>query len=88
MRLSTLIRHQVQGPAPSVGPLSIAVVQPALWALLVTLVGLTQLLAPSFLLAGLAAITLAPITCAADPEPYSASSRPAETMTEDTCDRS
>jgi hypothetical protein len=55
--------------------------------LLVASVGLTQLLATSFPLAGLAAITLATITRATDPKPYSTPDCPAETMAEDRSDR-
>ena len=62
-----MIRHAAAAAFPVV-PLPVAVIEPPLPALLVPPVGVPPLLPPLFLPASLAAIPVAPVAMAADPE--------------------
>ena len=71
-----MIRHAPQAAFP-VDPLPVAVIEPPLPALLVPPVGVPRLLPPFFLSASLAAIPVAPVAMAADPERRPAANTPA-----------
>ena len=62
-----MIRHAAAAAFPVV-PLPVAVIEPPLLALLVAPVGVPPLLPLCFLPASLAAVPVAPVTMAADPE--------------------
>ena len=71
-----MIRHAEAAAFPVV-PLPVAVIEPPLLALLVPPVGVPRLLPPFFLPASLAAIPVAPVAMAADPERRPAANTPA-----------
>ena len=71
-----MIRHAPEAAFP-VDPLPVAVIEPPLPALLVPPVGVPRLLPPFFLPASLAAIPVAPVAMAADPERRPAANTPA-----------
>ena len=71
-----MIRHAEAAAFPVV-PLTVAVIEPPLLALLVPPVGVPRLLPPFFLPASLAAIPVAPVAMAADPERRPAANTPA-----------
>ena len=72
-----MIRHAPEAAAFPVVPLPVAVIEPPLLALLVPPVGVPRLLPPFFLSASLAAIPVAPVAMAADPERRPAANTPA-----------
>ena len=72
-----MIRHAPEAAAFPVDPLPVAVIEPPLLALLVPPVGVPRLLPPFFLPASLAAIPVAPVAMAADPERRPAANTPA-----------
>ena len=72
-----MIRHAPQAALCPVDPLPVAVIEPPLPALLVPPVGVPRLLPPLFLPASLAAIPVAPVAMAADPERRPAANTPA-----------
>ena len=63
-----MIRHAAEAVLFPVDPLPVAVIEPPLLALLVPPVGVPPLLAPLFLPASLAAVPVAPVAMATDPE--------------------
>ena len=71
-----MIRHAEAAAFP-VGSLVVAVIEPPLLAFLMLLVGGTRLLPPFFLPASLAAIPMAPVAIAADPEHRATANTPA-----------
>ena len=71
-----MIRHAEAAAFPVV-PLPVAVIEPPLLTLLVPPVGVPRLLPPFFLPASLAAIPVAPVAMAADPERRPAANTPA-----------
>ena len=71
-----MIRHAPAAAFPVV-PLPVAVIEPAFRALLVPPVGVPPLLPPGFLPASLAAIPVAPVAMAADPEHRATAGPPA-----------
>jgi hypothetical protein len=68
LRLGALIRHAAREPAATIGTLPVAMIQPALGALLMTPVGGAMLPVPRMNAALPAAITLAAIAAGANPE--------------------
>ena len=72
-----MIRHAPEAALFPVDPLPVPVIEPALPALLVPPVGGPRLLPPFFLPASLAAIPVAPVAMAADPERRPAANTPA-----------
>ena len=77
-----MIRHAEAAAFP-VGSLVVAVIEPPLLAFLVLLVGGTRLLLPFFLPASLAAIPVAPVAMATDPEHRAAANTPANPPTQE-----
>ena len=73
----SMIRHAPEAALCPVDPLPVAVIEPPLPALLVPPVGVPRLLPPLFLPASLAAIPVAPVAMAADPERRPAANTPA-----------
>ena len=71
-----MIRHAEAAAFP-VGSLVVAVIEPPLLAFLVLLVGGTRLLLPFFFPASLAAIPVAPVAMATDPEHLATANTPA-----------
>ena len=63
-----MIHHAPQAALCPVDPLPVAVIEPPLPALLVPPVGVPRLLPPLFLPASLAAVPVAPVAMATDPE--------------------
>ena len=79
-----MIRHA--GPVAAafpVGPLPVAVIEPAFRALLVPPVGGPPLLPPGFSPASLAAIPVAPVTMTANPEHHATAGPPANPLTQE-----
>ena len=76
-----MIRHAEAAAFP-VGPLPVAVIEPSLPALLVSPFGGSQLLPPRFFPAALAAVSVAPVTMAADPEHRATVGPPAKPLTQ------
>ena len=81
-RGGSMIRHAQSAPFP-VGPLPVAVIEPSLPALLVPPVGGSQLLPPRFPPASLTAVSVAPVTMAADPEHRATVGPPANPLTQE-----
>ena len=73
-----MIRHAAAAAFPVV-PLPVAVIEPPLLALLVPPVGVPPLLPLCFLPASLAAVPVAPVAMAADPEHRATANTPANT---------
>ena len=80
--MGRLIRHAGPAPALAVLPLPVPVIEPALRTLLITAVGGTVLLAPSFQAARQAAIALSAITVRTNPEHRLASLAAANPLSE------
>ena len=78
-----MIRHAPQAALCPVDPLPVAVIEPAFRALLVPPVGVPPLLPPGFSPASLAAIPVAPVTMAADPEHHATAGPPANPLTQE-----
>ena len=76
-----MIRHTAAATFP-VGPLPVAVIEPSLSALLVSPVGIPQLLPPRFPPAPLPAVSVAPVTMTADPEHHTTAGPPAKPLTQ------
>ena len=72
-----MIRHAPEAALFPVDPLPVPVIEPSFRALLVPPVGVPRLLPPFFLSASLAAIPVAPVAMAADPERRPAANTPA-----------
>ena len=72
-----MIRHAPQAALFPVDPLPVPVIEPPLLALLVPPVGVPRLLPPFFLSASVAAVPVAPVAMAADPERRPAANTPA-----------
>ena len=77
----TLIRHAGIGSAPAILALTVPMIESSLAALLMAKVGETPLLPISLLAAQRAAVTLSPVTVAADPKQPAASTASAKTLT-------
>ena len=77
-----MIRHAAAAAFP-VGPLPVAVIEPAFRALLVLPVGGTRLSATRFLPASLAAIPVAPVTVTTDPEHRATAGPPANPLAQE-----
>ena len=77
-----MIRHAPAAPFP-VDPLPVPVIEPAFRAFLVFFVRTTPLLPPGFSPASLAAIPVAPVTMAADPEHRATAGPPANPLTQE-----
>ena len=77
-----MIRHAPEAAAFPVGPLPVAVIEPAFRALLVPPVGVPPLLPPGFSPAALAAVSVAPVTMTADPEHHATVGPPAKPLTQ------
>ena len=76
-----MIRHAAAAAFP-VGPLPVAVIEPAFRALLVSPVGGPPLAPSRFLSASVAAVLVAPVTMTADPEHHATVGPPAKPLTQ------
>ena len=79
----SMIRHAPEAALFPVDPLPVPVIEPALRAFLVFFVRTTPLSQPRFPSAALAAIPVAPVTMAADPERRPAANTPANPLTQE-----
>lgn len=77
-----MIRHAALRLAITVGPLAVAMIEPAFGAFLVPQIGSTPLLASSVITAGETAIALAAVAVQAEPEHGKASLRAANPLPE------
>ena len=77
-----MIRHAAAAAFP-VGPLPVAVIEPAFRALLVPPVGVPPLLPPGFSPASLAAVPVAPVAMTTNPEHRATAGPPANPLTQE-----